>query len=208
MAKKLLDIPILRATVSEDPESDVELKAVALVDNPAIQANFLTFSDEPALRIKFTADDERHIVTGPLMIANYPIYRRIQGKEFYLIYEADTIYKMVQKFFKKGYQDQVNFMHDGKIVEGVTLFESFIVDPSRGVLALEAFADAPAGSWFGSFYVENAEAWALIKDGTFKGFSIEGLFTLEGIDALPDVADDDLKLLEKVKKILRQKAKD
>jgi hypothetical protein len=34
----------------------------------------------------------------------------------------------------------------------------------------------PEGSWFGSFKVDNDEVWATIKDGTFKGFSVEGMF--------------------------------
>ena len=32
------------------------------------------------------------------------------------------------------------------------------------------------GSWFGSFYVENPDVWKSIKEGTYKGFSVEGMF--------------------------------
>jgi hypothetical protein len=62
-------------------------------------------------------------------------------------------------------------------VEGVTMFESFITDASRGIQPMKGFEDAPDGSWFGSFKVDNPQVWNDVKDGKFKGFSVEGLFT-------------------------------
>jgi hypothetical protein len=56
------------------------------------------------------------------------------------------------------------------------MFESFIVDSERGIQAMKGFEDAPQGSWFGSFKVENEEVWNKIKSGEFKGFSVEGIF--------------------------------
>jgi hypothetical protein len=56
------------------------------------------------------------------------------------------------------------------------MFESFIVDKERGILPMQGFEDAKNGSWFGSFYVENPQAWELIKEGKVKGFSVEGFF--------------------------------
>ena len=71
----------------------------------------------------------------------------------------------------------VNLMHDpNKQVEGVTMFESFIVDKTRGIKPMEAFSDVPDGSWFGSFYIENPDVWNAVKKGELRGFSVEGLF--------------------------------
>jgi hypothetical protein len=68
-------------------------------------------------------------------------------------------------------------MHDSnQQVSGVTMFESFISDTDRGILPMRGFEDAPDGSWFGSFKVENEEVWKMIKEGNFKGFSVEGIF--------------------------------
>jgi hypothetical protein len=68
-------------------------------------------------------------------------------------------------------------MHDSnQKVSGVTMFESFISDTDRGILPMRGFEDAPDGSWFGSFKVENPEVWTMIKEGNFKGFSVEGIF--------------------------------
>lgn len=122
-------------------------------------------------------DEDQHIITGPLMLANKPILRRDQYGEYYVYFEPDTIKQIAQKFFKKGYQSNVNLMHnDGMVVEGLTMFESWIVDKERGIKPLRGFEDVPDGSWFGSFIVDNPEVWQGIKDGKFKGFSVEGVF--------------------------------
>jgi hypothetical protein len=121
--------------------------------------------------------EEQQIASGPLMLADTPIYRNDNGKEYYVVFPKDTIRKIVLKFFKKGYQSNVNLMHDAsQAVDGVTMFESWITDSNRGILPMQGFEDAPDGSWFGSFKVENQDVWNKIKSGEFKGFSVEGFF--------------------------------
>jgi hypothetical protein len=123
-------------------------------------------------------DEEQHIVSGPLMIADLPIYRRDEEGEYYVMFTAEQIKKIVQRFFKKGYQAKVNIEH-GKPAEGVYMFESYIIDKERGVNPPIGFQDVADGSWFGSFKVENEKLWNQVKAGTFKGFSVEGLFRYE-----------------------------
>ena len=112
------------------------------------------------------------------MLADVPIFRSdATYGDYYVAFSADTILKIVQKFFKKGFQSNVNLMHDSNAqFEGVTLFESFISDPTRGIMPMKGFEDAPEGSWFGSFKVENEDVWTRVKSGEFKGFSVEGVF--------------------------------
>lgn len=123
-------------------------------------------------------DEDQRIVSGALMLADTPIYRNDGGgKEYYVVFPKETISKIVLKFFKKGYQSNVNLMHDAnQAVEGVTMFESWITDQSRGIKPMQGFEDAPDGSWFGSFKVENDDVWNKIKNGEYKGFSVEGIF--------------------------------
>jgi hypothetical protein len=170
-----MKLPIYQLEISEDLNDDVEVDFVALVDRPAIERDFLKFKEDKA---KFVIQSEdRRIVSGALMLADTPIYRNDQNGEYYVTFTAPTIEKIAQKFFKKGYQSNVNLMHDEALaVEGVTMYESFIVDSSRGVMAMKGFEDAPEGSWFGSFKVENESVWNKIKSGEFKGFSVEGIF--------------------------------
>jgi len=123
-------------------------------------------------------NEEQRIVSGPLMVADQLIYRNNEKMgEHYVKFTAETIKSIAIKFSKKKYQMNVNLMHDPKMkVEGVTMFESFIVDKKRGIQAMEQFKDIPDGSWFGSFYVENEDVWQAVKKGELRGFSVEGLF--------------------------------
>jgi len=122
-------------------------------------------------------DEEEKIISGPLMLADTPIYRNDQNGEYYVQFTKDTIKQIAQKFFRKGYQQNVNLMHDsGSIVNGLTMFESWISDEKRGIKPMLGFENVPDGSWFGSFKVENDEVWKLIKEGKVKGFSVEGVF--------------------------------
>ena len=170
-----MKLPIYQLEISEDLNDEVEVDFVALVDKPAIEKDFLMFKEAKANFV--IQSEDRRIVSGALMLADTPIYRNDQNGEYYVTFTKDTIEKIAQKFFKKGYQSNVNLMHDEALaVEGVTMYESFIVDSSRGVMAMKGFEDAPEGSWFGSFKVENESVWNKIKSGEFKGFSVEGIF--------------------------------
>jgi hypothetical protein len=168
-------LPIYTLVLTEDLE-DSGINYVALVDEPAIERNWFAFNKE----FKFKADLERKIITGCLMIADLPIYRRSEKMgEFYVIFDKMQIELMVQKFMKLGFQNNVNENHEAsKKVEGVTMFESFIVDNQRGIKAPVGFENITEGSWFGSYKVENEDIWNKVKDGSFMGFSVEGMFDL------------------------------
>lgn len=170
-----MNLPIYQLEISDDVNDLSEVDFVALVDKPAIERNFLRFKES---RTNFVIQsEERRIVSGPLMLADTPIYRNDENGEYYVMFTKPTIEKIAQKFFKKGYQSNVNLMHDNnQAVDGVTMFESWIVDQSRGIASMKGFEDAPDGSWLGSFLVENDSVWSKIKAGDFKGFSVEGLF--------------------------------
>jgi len=169
-------LPIYRLTI-KDEDDKMGVNYVALVDEPAIQTNWLAFNGQ----MKFAMDKERKIITGALMLADLPIYRRSEKMgEFYVVFDKFQIEKIVQRFMKNGFTDNVNKMHDAKqTVDGVYMYESFIVDSQRGVRPPVGFEDAPEGSWFGSYKVDNEDVWNnFIKTGEFKGFSVEGVFDL------------------------------
>ena len=149
-------------------------------------------------------DEEQRIISGPLMLADTPIYRNdaIRG-EYYVVFSADTIKQIAQKFFKKGYQNNVNPMHNsGDVQEGLTMFESWIVDKKRGIQPMVGFEDVPDGSWFGSYKVENDEAWNKVKSGEVLGFSVEGNFLYkeqEQMSAEERMMNEIIKVLQQVK---------
>jgi hypothetical protein len=182
--------------ISEDLQDDSEVSFVALVDKPAIRKNWNAFKDVQKFEI---VSEDKRIISGCLMLADTPIYRRDDSYgEYYVSFSKDTIVKIAQKFFKKGYQSNINLEHSPSMqVQGVTMFESFISDSSRGIAPMKGFEDAPEGSWFGSMYVENKDVWNEVKNGTFNGFSIEGIFNYK-----PKMTQEEMMMAE-IKKILQ-----
>lgn len=145
-------------------------------------------------------DEEERIITGALMLADTPIYRNDGNGEYYVVFTADTIKKIAQKYFKKGYQNNVNLMHDsGQVMDGVTMFESWIVDEKRGIKPMKGFEEVKEGSWFGSFKVENEEVWNMIKEGKVRGFSVEGIFNYsKSLTAEEKMMSDIIEILKQV----------
>jgi hypothetical protein len=157
--------------------------------------------EEFSAHLSFAVQDEdQRIVSGPLMIADLPIYRRDEEGEYYVMFTGEQIKKIVQRFFKKGYQAKVNIEH-GKKAEGVYMFESYIIDRDRGVNPPTGFEDVANGSWFGSFKVENDKLWGEVKAGTFKGFSVEGLFRYEKAGM---IVQKEEQIMAQIFKILEQ----
>jgi len=123
-------------------------------------------------------NEEKRIVSGYFMKADLPIIRlNDKNEKYYVVFRRETIEKIVNKFFKNGLNANVNLMHDNNLTaKGVYVIESLIIDSKRGIKAPKGFEDAPDGSWWGSMRVENDKIWAMVKDGSFKGFSVEGMF--------------------------------
>ena len=198
-----LGIPESRVYATGSNKAKVEkVKELAIdkhYDNNADVIKELGNIGEKFMQYSFAIQNEdEHIITGALMIPEQLIYRQNEKfGEHYVKFSAQTIRDIAIKFSKKGYQKNVNLMHDSNMqVDGVTMFESFISDSERGIKPIEAFKGLPDGTWFGSFYVENPKVWELIKEGKVKGFSVEGLFDYE----MP--MDADMKKLMELKEIL------
>ena len=174
-------LPIYRFVVGED--DDCQLEAMALVDNPAIELNWQTFSNA---NIKFSANKEKRVISGALMVADLPIYRIDETGEYYGLFTAGDIYNLRNKFFKQSKDKEVNMMHDSnKMLDGVYMIENFIIDSSRNINSPKGF-NLTDGSWFGSYKVDNNEVWNdFIKTGEFKGFSVEGVFKTQKIADKP-----------------------
>lgn len=192
------DLPIFMLDITDDVNDDAQVDFIALVDRPAIQKNWNAFNKSQKFEI---VNEERRIISGAIMLADTPIFRSDSTYgDYYVAFSKDTILKIVQKFFKKGFQSNVNLMHDSNAqFSDITLFESFISDPSRGIMPMKGFEDAPVGSWFGSMIVDNEEAWTKVKNGEILGFSVEGLFNYK-----PREVNKVESMVDAIKKILSQ----
>lgn len=185
-------LPIYELTVDQLDEG---VQYVALVDLPAIERPFMAFSKTAQ---KFRETGERRVLTGPIMLADTPIYRNDKRGEYYVIFSKETIRKIVQKYFKQGNQHNVNAQHKIEL-DGVFMFESYITDATRGINPPKGYEDTSDGSWFGSFKVENDEVWE--NREAFTGFSVEGLF---GMARPGDSTTEEVDLITNMLKELSQ----
>lgn len=169
-------LPVFEALVDSE---DTGMLRISLVDDPAVMSDFLAFAGEQRKVQRYAiADEDRHLVFGVVMRADFPIYRYDEGYGgYYIIYKADTIRRMAQKYLAEGRQNNVDLMHDGNEVEGVEMVQAFLKDTAKGV-APAGFEDIADGSLFAEFHIEDEDIWAQVKDGTFKGFSLEGIFEM------------------------------
>ena len=137
-------------------------------------------------------NDEKRIVTAPVMVAETPIMRwNPDLGKYWVKFSKETIEKMMKKYFRENKIHKVNVNHDPKQQkQNIFMMESYIVG-NRNKSNL--FPDLPEGSWVASYYVDNDEVWEKIKDGEYNGFSLEGYF----IEKYED------EMIEKVKEQLQ-----
>jgi hypothetical protein len=182
-------LPVYEMLIDENMDSDLMVDFIALVDRPAIKKDFVKFNDQEIESNQFVQtfaiqDEEKRIISGPLMIANQKIFRTDpELGDYEVFFSPETIKKIAIKMAKKGFHNNVNLMHNADMkVPGVTLFEVFQSDKARGIRPMKGFEDLADGTLFGSMYVENPVAWQMIKDGFIKGFSVEGNFGMKKKD--------------------------
>ena len=171
-------LPLFRVTLAS--EGDGVLR-VSLVDEPAVGSNFEYFAKqmdrEPVLYA--VQDEDRRIVRGVMLRADFPIFRRDtpDGPGYYVTFGKEVIRQIAERYLTEGHANDVNLQHeDGSDVDGVQMVQLFIKDTAAGINP-EGF-DVADGSLFAEYHVTNDDVWAEIKAGTFKGFSVEILYTL------------------------------
>lgn len=191
------DIPVFNATL----DKDCGIIRVSLVDDPAVSKDFQVFKANARPMLYAVQDEDKHLVRGVIMRADYPIYRRNKSLgEYYIVYKPDVIRQMAEKYLTEDRANNVNIMHkEDSDVEGVNMVQWFI--KGAGV-AIDGFDDIADGSLFAEYHVTNKDVWAEIKAGIYKGFSLEGLFNLEpeqNKDYVQDVIDKWGEYFSKIK---------
>lgn len=164
--------------ITIEDNDDTGVKFNALVDIPAHMKSYVAFSKKPTVKYHF--NEEKRIVTGVMISAGTPIYRRdASGREFYVVFKAPTIEKIRDKFFREGRANLVNEMHDeNKVVKGIYMIENYIIGGINRPTAPECFANQnlQPGTWIASYKITDNKIWEKAKKGEFGGFSVEGLF--------------------------------
>lgn len=157
-------LPILDALILDENVDGIEL--ISFVENPAIERDFIAMSKE----IKLSLNEEKRLVTGPVLIPELLIPR----EDHYLKFTEESI-KQIALDFQKHNTNLTNINHKGDIITGVVHFEHWIIeDPNNDKANALGFTDLPKGTLMSTYYVEDDRLWNLIKEGKIKGFSIEG----------------------------------
>lgn len=151
-----------------------DLFAVSLVEDPAIESNFIALSKE---KIPIKLQDEKRLLVGAALVPNKPIYRNVNGKEFYISFDEATIEKLAQDFLANDYQHNVTVEHQDN-VDDIVVVESWI-KTSENDKSVGYGLNEPIGTWFIGMKVNNDQIWQRIKDGYYKGFSIEAIVGLD-----------------------------
>jgi len=165
-------------------ENTEGIRAMSLVDEPAVEKDFLMFNKQEKIEFKIESEEKR-IITGIALIPDKQIYRYNPktDKEYNVFFSKETIEKLAYNFLLDNKQNNITLQHQVN-GNGVKLIESWL---SKNDNELEM--GAPVGTWFVSYKVFNDEIWEDVKNGEFNGFSIE-VFTTR--------VETDLSMDEKV----------
>ena len=169
-----------------------QVQAISLVDYPAIEADFVALSKQLPIQL---STDKMELI-GPVLIPDKLIYRRLEGREFYISFDAETIEQLANDYLANGFQ--YNFTLDHKAeTSDVVVVQSWVT--------LED-GEYPKGTWMIKAKVNNEDLWQSIKSGEFKGFSIESVVELDKsineFDFSSQMSTEEL--FEKIKELFKE----
>jgi hypothetical protein len=191
-----MELPIKKAIIDVE-DSEMGLKTVSLVSDPAIQINWIKFNKQSEIKLAIQNEDKRIIFT-PVLIPNQLIYRNIAGEEFNLMFDKETIELVEQKWVKDNLSSAVDIEHSSKLIEGVTFFESVLLNNERFATA-KGFEGLPEGTWFLTGKVESDDVWTKIKSGEVNGVSIDGLFKTAQVNKVTMSDEQVIKIINNLK---------
>ena len=166
------DYPIYSIVLGE---GSVGIKATSLVSVPAIDSNFLKFSEDNFTeKVDFVfSDDEKREVVGAIMIPDKPIFRNVNGNKFYVNFSKEIIKDLTTKMLTDGTAGLFTIQHNGKILEdGVKVMEVWNKEGDMDK-SVALGIEEPIGTTFMKAYIEDTTIWNHVKEHGLNGFSIE-----------------------------------
>ena len=169
------DLPVYRISIDlENPETTVSFNS--LVSMPAHEKSFQTFSKVQ----RYEFNDEKQIVTGVAISADFPIYRKNGNDEFYVLFDKQAISDIVVDYARKGNFNNLNIEHESKnVVNNAFMVMLYQIDNEKGFTAPERFKEESDGSLLVSYKILDKDVYTRAKNGELTGFSIEGDFVIE-----------------------------
>ena len=181
---------------------------IALVDEPAIDSEFMMFNKQNRFQFK-EVEGEENLLMGYFMIADMEILRMDEKRGAYkVVFPKESIDTIVENFSLNGLNRNMNEMHNtGNLTEGVFVRNHWQLDSKKGIGVPHGFKVEADGSWFGVVKCENPEVKEKVKQGLYRGFSIESRFIEEAIDkyfAVDDTNTDNKNLYNKFNKTMNE----
>ena len=163
--------------VLDEENDDAGITAISIVENPAIEEDFIALKNQKKKITFASVDKEKRLIMGAALTPNKPIYRKAGKEEYYIFFSKDTVRKASELFFIKGNQNKATLEHN-EILDGLTVVESWIVEDSKKDKTALYNMDLPEGTWVVSMRVDSDEIWNdYVKEGRVKGFSVEAYFS-------------------------------
>ena len=151
------------------------IDAISIVENPAIEENFVALKNQKKYEFA-EVDKDKRLLAGPVLIPNKMIYRQDREDEYYIHFTKDTVRRASEMFLQQGNQNNSTLEHAVPL-KGLSLVESWIIDDKENDKANMYNMNLPVGTWMGVVKVYNEDIWQeYVKTGLVKGFSIEGYF--------------------------------
>jgi hypothetical protein len=124
-------------------------------------------------------DTEKRILVGPAMIPNKMMPRKDFATDiiYFVYFSSETIEKLQRKFMTDKLIDATNVEHKEKMLEDVTVVESWIVEDENYDKQKKYGYNNPVGTWMIMMKINNDNIWENVKDGKLKGFSVQGYFS-------------------------------
>jgi hypothetical protein len=190
-------------------EAEDGVFAISLVDQPALESDFLALSKQVDNKFKIKLkeiDKKRKVVVGYALIPDLKIPRVKDGKEFNIVMSKETVALAASLYMRKLNLANVTSQHE-KPVEGCCVIESWIIEDAKMDKAnIYNLEPAPkSGEWVVMMALTDEE-YAKVEDGEYNGFSIEAMF--QGFDALEqskELTDDEF--IEEITKMLTKTTK-
>ena len=169
--------------------------AISLVENPAIEVDFIALSKQETIQMA-SVDEEKRLLISPVLIPDKAILRVDDfGNPYNIVFPAETIRQAQQNFYKQGYQSNSTLEHDQSMkLSDVTFVESWIIEDEVHDKSVKYGFNLPVGTWMSIMKVDSDEVWAKVKSGEVKGFSIDGVFDIEQLKMSKNMNYENLKL--------------
>lgn len=163
-----------------DEEQDAILQSISIVDKPAIEREFMYFSEDGRAMLYFQEEGDQRIVVSPAMIPGKKIARKDKdtGELYYVYFSKETVALAAEYLMKYNKQSHSNVNHQRIYSNDMYVMESWIKESENDKSSDYGFGDLPVGTWFVKFRILNDDVWKKIKSGELKGLSVEGDFLL------------------------------